>query len=343
MDFAPTPDRTALGWYAGYDACSYYRIQLPLNALGSGNAKHLEEIWTTSESRMLPADWPNYDVVIAQRTCRAGDDGGPALTWMEACKDQEILKVYEVDDDLFSIDPSNPSFEFFSASEIQNNIKTCAEASDLVTVTTEPLANIMRNYNPNVEVLPNYVEESLLTIPRPIKADDSVIVGWGGSATHSMDFEDVEEVIGATILNNPQSKFATIGGGYMDALPRDRLLRMPWSLATRRAFPKIARFDIGIAPLKKHVFNESKSYIKVLEYAALGIPCIASRFGPYPDFIDNGITGYLVDTPEEWAECLNFLINNEYARRDMGEAARAKAYDYTIQENAYKWEEAYQA
>ena len=39
-------------------------------------------------------------------------------------------------------------------------------------------------------------------------------------------------------------------------------------------------FDIGVAPLAYNVFNRSKSDIKVLEYASLGIPAVASDVRP---------------------------------------------------------------
>jgi glycosyltransferase involved in cell wall biosynthesis len=102
---------------------------------------------------------------------------------------------------------------------------------------------------------------------------------------------------------------------------------------------KAIDFHIGLAPLRPHVFNQSKSHIKALEYAALGIPCIASDTGPYPDFIRHGETGFLVKQPHEWAKYLRELLDPAL-RADMSAKARSLASEHTIENNVHLWEAA---
>src|SRR4029077_15407965 len=43
----------------------------------------------------------------------------------------------------------------------------------------------------------------------------------------------------------------------------------------------LVHFDIGIAPIADVRFTRSRSTIKVKEYAAMGVPWLASPIGPY--------------------------------------------------------------
>jgi hypothetical protein len=66
------------------------------------------------------------------------------------------------------------------------------------------------------------------------------------------------------------------------------------------------------------VFASSKSYIKALEYAALGIPVIASDAEPYRDFVVHGVTGFLVRRDHEWLSYLRELASDDGLRQSMG-------------------------
>ena len=100
-------------------------------------------------------------------------------------------------------------------------------------------------------------------------------------------------------------------------------------------------FDIGIAPIAYHVFNKSKSDIKALEYAALGIPVVASDFGPYAASVTHGVTGFLVKRPHEWGTYLGLLADDAQLREEMSINAKLWASTRTIQGNAWQWELAY--
>jgi glycosyltransferase involved in cell wall biosynthesis len=101
-------------------------------------------------------------------------------------------------------------------------------------------------------------------------------------------------------------------------------------------------FDVGIAPLRPIGFNKAKSPLKALEFAALGIPIVASDWGPYSEFVCHGETGFLVPYGQDhlWRRYLSALIEDEVLRIEMGEAAREHATGCTIQEHGGRWAEA---
>jgi glycosyltransferase involved in cell wall biosynthesis len=139
---------------------------------------------------------------------------------------------------------------------------------------------------------------------------------------------------------NPNIDFHTIGTDYRSAM------KLPgrhteWN-QDMWAYYQTIDFDIGLAPLIDSVFNRSKSAIKAMEYAALGIPVIASDVDPYRDFVIDGVTGYLVRKDHEWSKRLFELVNDEPMRTEMGRRAKAHAARWTIEEGYGRWVRAYQ-
>jgi glycosyltransferase involved in cell wall biosynthesis len=90
-------------------------------------------------------------------------------------------------------------------------------------------------------------------------------------------------------------------------------------------------------------FVSHNSNIKVLEYAARGIPAIATDCEVYRSFIRHGENGFLVKQDHEWLRYLSILANDDELRRKMGETARADAAQWTIERNYTRWVEAYES
>lgn len=327
------PRTRVIGWTADQEGSGFYRVAEPIRNLDPTK-------FTGEVSEVLPREWVHADVVVGQRVSKNDEEAQPVLRWVEVCKNPEVLSVYEIDDNLFAVPEHSLAYDWYSQESVQRNIAACAEISDVVCVSTEPLADVMRKCNPNVTVIPNYVDDSVLDIPRP-SPRDTVIVGWAGSATHDADFIPIKPQLFNMLFSHPAVKFMTIGADYSSDYPEDRRIRLPWVRSPKKMYKHIARFDIGIAPLVDDEFNESKSHIKVLEYAALGIPSIASRVPAYEDFIIDGVTGLLAETPTDWADCLEMLIMDSGLRRRMGEKAREHAASYTLQRNIHKYERLY--
>jgi glycosyltransferase involved in cell wall biosynthesis len=102
-------------------------------------------------------------------------------------------------------------------------------------------------------------------------------------------------------------------------------------------------WDIGLAPVAPTAFNASKSYLKALEYGALGIPVIASDWYPYRGFVKHGETGFLVRRDHEWLQYMSELARDDALREKMGAAAREQARQYTIERGWVKWQSVYES
>jgi glycosyltransferase involved in cell wall biosynthesis len=324
------------GWSADNAGCAWYRIKLPLDAL-AGRGR------TTVYSRYLPRSRPR--VLIGQRV----SNPGPSRLWQEmAASDDRPRLIYELDDDLFHVDPDNAAAHaFFADPEIQRNIRANIEAADAVTVSTEPLAAVVREFHDHVHVVPNFLPDAVVRLgaelqhPRP--GDPATVIGWAGSGTHNADFAECASYLRRFFDREPGTVFHTMGAWLPSMRPllplADRLRTTAWVADLPAFYEAVARsFDVGIAPLRPSVFNRSKSAIKVMEYAALGVPAVASDVGPYADYIEHGVTGLLVRRPYEWAVHLRDLVNDIELYRALAGAAHARATEMTIGRNIAQWE-----
>ena len=135
-----------------------------------------------------------------------------------------------------------------------------------------------------------------------------------------------------------------MGTDYRPTIRHERTAFTPWVNITKDApgFYQAIDWDIGLAPLDPAgQFNRSKSHIKALEYAARGIPVLASDVEPYRDFVIDGVTGFLIRYDHEWLKRLEELATDEGLRERMGAAAREHARKFTIEERWRDWETAY--
>jgi hypothetical protein len=255
------------------------------------------------------------------------------------CASAEKRCVFDIDDDMLNIDGHSVSqlgFAQFTA-EARAALETNLRAAHVVTVTTARLAERISALNPNVHVVPNRVPRWLTERRRP--QPDSVTVGWGGGSAHNIDWVDVAPRIGRFLTRNPNVHFHAIGVPgtiNFDSWPRSQLRHTGWAKNVEDYY-RLVDFDIGVAPLKPHPFNQSRSAVKALEYGALGIPIVASAYTPYENHVKHGETGFLVRRDHEWAQYLRDLTQDPAMRAEMGENARRQAKQHTIEDNLESW------
>lgn len=325
-------DLDVFGWMADQTACGTLRIRQPLTALAQAGIR----TDFAGDLRRLPR------TLVGQRVCK----DAPSRFWCTLAGQKQCPKlVFEIDDDLWNIDPSNKTpYRWYvqgidANGERHNagkNLSANIAAADAVTCTTEPLAELLKKFNPNVHIIPNYIPAWVLDWERPKR--DRLTLGWGGSGTHSMDWEAEGPQIKRFLMRNPNLDFRLIGTGKGQAigLPDNRVSAAGW-IPSVEEYWKTIDFDIGVIPLKPHVFNQSKSALKFLENAALGIPTVASDTGPYARTIKHGETGFLVRQAHEWGKYLRMLIEDEAARQEIGANAKAWARTQVLENHLDEW------
>lgn len=326
------------GWLADRHGCGTIRLMQPLDTL------ELTTGIVTEYDEKLGARGLMPKVIVGQRVCK--DEPTRLWQYLASIEGQRPKLVFELDDDLWNIDPTNASaFEWFSNGydrrartfhDVQGNLAANIHVADRVTVTTQALADLVGQWNDNVVIIPNRIPEWVLDWERPKR--DRLTVGWMGSSTHTMDWDQAGDQISRFIQRNPEVDFHMIGAGHHKSMkiPEEQLVTTSWINGVDNVWRAID-FDIALAPLRPHVFNRSKSNLKALEAAALGIPIVASDCGPYPEFVEHGKTGFLVKRDHEWGKFLRELVNDDAMREEMGLAAKEKARQWTLEGNIEDW------
>jgi glycosyltransferase involved in cell wall biosynthesis len=80
--------------------------------------------------------------------------------------------------------------------------------------------------------------------------------------------------------------------------------------------------------------------ISIVEAMAAGLPAIVYDHGGQRDIVSHGVDGFLAgDDIEEWTRYINKLLTNRTLLREMSEAARRKAMDFSLERMIDKLED----
>jgi glycosyltransferase involved in cell wall biosynthesis len=309
----------------------YYRILLPFRALAANG-------WDARcQAGMPPPETSTYRIIVGERLDR-GEAQGYWRRWRATHR-----LVYELDDDVYHVNPENWSaYQVYGKAVVQDAVTHLAQVSDLVTVSTEPLAEVMRQHTGqrNIAVLPNCIPAAMLDMTRPRRRHP--VLGWTGGASHSLDVQIIAPTVREFMRKHRDWRLHIVGTDYRPTfdVPEDQVRFTPWESDPADYYRHID-FDIGLVPLTGSVFDRSKSAIKAQELGALGIPVICSDAEAYRGYVNDGVTGFLARRPQSWSERLKELAGDPGLRESMGAKARELARLHTIEDNWQRWAEAY--
>ena len=300
---------------------------------------HFQGILDKTGTYLVDVNIPgDADVIVLQRITHRH-----LIEAIKVIRAKGVAVVVDIDDDLAAIDPRNPAFLALHSKLGQDrdhnwqNTQRACEAASFVVVSSDAL---LPRYAPHGRgvVIENHVPERYLRIPH----DDSTIIGWGGSMhSHPGDLQVVGTGV-AQVMD--ETMYLQVGPveGVQQALRLDIEPPFTGPLKIHDEWPKgLARLGIGIAPLEDTRFNAAKSYLKPLEYSALGIPWVASPRAEYRKFHEKYGIGLLAEKPKHWTRELRKLIRDDALRQDMSKRCRDVAAELTIEKNAWKWLDAW--
>lgn len=227
----------------------------------------------------------------------------------------------------------------------RDNMHAGFSAADAMTVTTKFLAREYARFQPDVTVIPNRLEWDVWrdTQPQYEVNRDKVRIGWFGKlAWRRGDLNVLRGMIGPFLRRHPEVEFVASGEpdeGIHDYLEIPEGQRVTYSEATFHELPSItAVMDIGLVPLEENNFNSAKSDLKGQEYAACGVPCVASPTESYRDWVQEGTNGFLARRPKDWVRHMETLVSDHELRDRMGRNARAKAESHALHNHVDEYE-----
>jgi len=234
--------------------------------------------------------------------------------------------VLDVDDAIMFRKPRGPGDRPSEAAWRQRRFRRMAASCRLVVAGSQSLADLIGGAAQRIVVLPTPVNLAAYPVA-PLPARDRVRLAWIGLGRNLRYLEDLTPAL---------LRLSADGVDYEINVISDRLPDMPgvpcrlvrWSVAAEGA--ALADCDVGIAPLADDLWTRGKAAYRCIQYAAAGLPAVASPVGANREVVLDGETGLWATTPDEWHAALLRLCRDVDLRQRMGRAARSRANDYDI-------------
>lgn len=167
-----------------------------------------------------------------------------------------------------------------------------------------------------------YVPTVVDTAAYPVKEHASApsqVVGWMGSASTLKYLASLE----ALFANPPHGTIFKVVADRPPEVGRDTILFEKWSGPGEKQ--SLLSFDVGIMPAADDIWSRGKCGLKLIQYAAAGLPSLTHPVGVSGEIVEEGESGFLRRDVEGWREALGRLGADPELRKRMGKRARAIA------------------
>lgn len=325
-----------LGAVAQEGANGYYRLLLPFLTL---RERGHEIVQVEQEYRRVIDIRPlaGCEYVHIHRPALLYDDGDVVTRLL----DRGIAVGFDEDDNILDMPPGlgeKTGQTWLDRS--RRNFELLLEhvgRVDLVTTPSDHLADRFEAAGARaVEVIDNYLPGAFNRVAP--QGHDGIVIGWHAGLEHLVDAEalGLGETLTRVLDAHPDVRVVTINVDL--GIEHERYRRVE-AVPIHELTRHLADFDVGIVPLADIPFNRGRSNVKAREYAAAGVPWLASPVGSYRHLGEQE-GGQLVED-DAWFDALDELVRARRARSKRGKRARAWAKRETIWEMADVWEQAF--
>ena len=310
----------------------FYRAVGPMAALAKHRGHRVRALPVERDSPQPPGPLDGLDVLHVHRYSE-----DRAWRIVRDAKASGVAVVWDNDDNNRAT-PRGVAYDRvwngFAGEQRLVRVKRLLRLVDLVTTPSAHLAEVLRHEGaPATEVVPNFVPDAFLhpdRIPHP-----GVTIGWTAGLEHHADVERLPILPALQRLLDERDDVNVVSIGLRLGLRSDRyfnIRHVPLQSLTRQA----AEFDIAIAPLADIEFNRSRSNVKLKEYAAAGVPWLASPIGPYAGMGEK--QGGRLVPDDGWHEALVRLIEKPRERRKLAKHGGRWVAGETLSKNVGAWE-----
>jgi glycosyltransferase involved in cell wall biosynthesis len=235
--------------------------------------------------------------------------------------------------------------EFAPAPTLNSDIVAGVRGCTGVIAATEGVAEAYRPYAPWVEVIPNRMPEEISRYAAGSQRRRRTIaylaildpMGTQGVAPHYLDAMLVTDAIGRRpvhVIGGSDGSGEVFRNVTYTGRPLLSEVRYP-RRETGALYHALAGFRVAIAPLLDTKWNRAKSWIKPLEAATVGVPCVASRTPEYVRLYNADVPVWLAETDDEWQTYLDFFLGmGETEWRTLSESLRLAAREQSIERHS---------
>jgi phosphatidylinositol alpha 1,6-mannosyltransferase len=167
------------------------------------------------------------------------------------------------------------------------------------------------------------VDTELFRPDRRTRADEQFVIGYVGRLTTEKNIHFLVDLESALLARGCRNfRFEIVGQGteYPWLRQRLRYAEFPGVLRGERLAQAYANLDVFAFPSRTDTFGNV-----VLEALASGVPAVVTDSGGPKYIVENGITGFIAHSNDEFIAHVAALLANRDRRRQMSQAARKRA------------------
>lgn len=267
------------------------RMIQPLRSIASIPA--IQVSLSTDSIELVSADSQLPRIMIWQRQLLSYEEDLPKL---KSCLDSGYIMISEFDDD-----PSHWP-------QVQANKHLQFTAMHAIQVSTEPLANSIKKYCPEVKVFPNAIDRlHIVDVDKKWEGVDlrTPLRVFFGALNRKNDWASWMPCLNNAIQVNPNRYEFHIVHDKMFFDELSSIHKIYYPTCNYKSYINIlSQCHINLLPLLDNQFNRMKSDLKFVETAGCGVAAIASPT-TYSESVDNNKTGVIISSPEDLIDVLN--------------------------------------
>ncbi len=258
------------------------------------------------------------------------------LRTFQAAKRAGKRTVWASDDDLLSLDASNPVGSRYQRPKVRNSINTMMKNADGLWVFSSAMADKYRSMGfqtiYDCRSLAPLREAALKPESASDVHADCIRIGHIGDYSHANEMHHLVRAIQSLTAMKLEREWKIDFVGYtpeeLTGHPRVRSIPYITGIDAFHQWLGTADWSIGIAPLRDTPFNRCKTDNKFRTFSAFGIAGVYSNIPPYSDSVSHGQTGMLcADDSEAYAQTLAKLIENDSLRNRIQTNAKQVCHE----------------
>lgn len=228
-----------------------------------------------------------------------------------------VPMVYDLDEPLF-IPLHSAANGTFTRLRFVSKVNKLFEMSDAVFAACRALADYAEKYSDNVHIVPMSVDTERYKPSPEKKTNEKPIIVWVGTRTNQFNVQVAVPAM-RKLREEIDFKLRIIADDPVEYEGLD-VEFVNWSY--NREPSLLRESDIGIVPVTDSEWGPYKFFFKTIQYMSTGLPVVGSALGSNLENIEEGKSGFLAKTDEDWYERLKILLNNSELRESFGRRGR---------------------